>query len=406
MFPVYYDFLESIGKDRSRLALELLTGHEEVMAPFVISLMRGLWMSAKATDVEQIARGWISEGRNLSAVAKSLYSSGSSRLAVLSLVVDRAVSLDDRYALMQAMGVAAGLFSDGAIEAKVEFMRSLRELGRRGDTRWARAIWFNADFKSLVGSMNSGERAELLLALTSLPELDYQAEDLLYEVARQDLQGTIDFLVDRLAYDRMLNKRTGVDGDGEVERFEVVPHQLHRLGELLRAVPSELLRALRGDFAKEDRSMFSYRGARLVRAVYPTFGEPIEAPLLQYVGTGNKDDIEFVVGILRTYDGSASILEICRAIVKIVPEHSRIWSQLVAAIETTGVVTGEYGILHAYERKLREISDWTADENERVRTFAQWYTEGLRHQIEQERQRADEGLALRKYRFGSGSDDG
>jgi hypothetical protein len=127
--------------------------------------------------------------------------------------------------------------------------------------------------------------------------------------------------------------------------------------------------------------------------------------LLQYVSTGSEDDIEFVIGILRAYEGSASILSVCRAIIATVPERSGIWNEVASAIETTGVVSGEYGFVQAFERKQNEISGWKNDEDARVRSFAQWLTEGLQRSIEHERQRADEGLALRKYRYGGSKDE-
>lgn len=87
-------------------------------------------------------------------------------------------------------------------------------------------------------------------------------------------------------------------------------------------------------------------------------------------------------------------------------QRSHIWNEVAAAIETTGVVTGEYGMAQAFARKLQEISCWKNDEDDRVRAFAQWLTEGLQRLIEHEQQRADEGLALRKYRYGVGKDEG
>lgn len=406
MFPVYYDFLESIGRERSRLALELLTVHEAVMTPFLVALMRGLWTSANPAEIEAIVKGWVAGGRHLTTTAKSLYKVGAPRLDMLEAVVDRAAALDDREALIQVMGVAASLYAEGTAGAKPIFMQSLRELAKHDDATWASVIWFSKDFRALVSAMEPGERAEILATLTSLTELDYQAEDVLYEIAQHDLQGVLDFLVGRLKHARVLAKQKRETDGSSRDRFEPIPYQLHKLSELLARAPGALLSALRGDFDKEVRSMFSYRGVRLVKSAFPTFGEPLEGLLLKYIGIGSEDDIEFVIGVLRAYEGSASILDVCKAIIKTVPERSRIWNEVAAAIETTGVVTGEYGMAQAFERKQHEISGWKNDEDDRVRAFAQWFTEGLQRLIEHERQRADEGLALRKYRYGVGKDEG
>ncbi|MEN2474818.1 hypothetical protein [Burkholderia sp. GS2Y] len=404
-FPVYYEFLESIGRERPSLALELITTHEAVMTPFLIALIRGLWASAKAAETEAIVKTWLVDGRHLTITAKSLYGTGAARLSMLTAVVDRAASLDDRHALMQAMGTAAGLYAEGAIEAKAVFIQSLRELKKRNDARWASVVWFSRDFRTLVRGMEPGERAETLATLTSLPELDYQAEEVIYEIAQHDIQGVLDFMVGRLRHARVLGKRKLASEGNESEQFEPIPFQFSKLGELFARAPDALLSALRSDFNDEVRFMFTYRGVRLVKSAFPTFGEPLEALLLKYVQTENDDDIAFVIGVLRAYEGSTSILEICKAIIKTVPVRSGIWSEVAATIEATGVVRGEYGMVEALERKQQEILNWKDHENEHIRAFAEWLTVGLQRQIEHERQRADEDLALRKYRYGVDKDE-
>lgn len=405
-FPVFYDFLESIGREKSRLALELVTVHEAIMAPFLIALIRGLWTSANHAEIEAIVKRWLADGRHLTTTAKSLYRVGAPRLDMLAAVGDRAAELDDRDALIQMMEVAANLYAGGAAGAKPIFMQSLRELAKHDDAHWTTVIWSSRDFRGLVSAMEPGERAEMLATLTSVPELDYRVEDVLYEIGKHDLQRVIDFLVGRLKHARSLAKQIRETDSCGRDRFEPIPYQLHKLSELLARAPGALLSALRGDFDKEVHSMFSYRGARLVKSAFPTFGEPLEGLLCKYIGTGSEDDINFVIGVVRAYDGSASILEVCKAIIKTVPERSRSWNEVAAAIETTGVVTGEHGIAEAFERKQHEISGWKNDADDRVRAFAQWLTDGLQILIEQERQRADEGLALRKYRYGVGKHEG
>ena len=92
-------------------------------------------------------------------------------------------------------------------------------------------------------------------------------------------------------------------------------------------------------------------------------------------------------------------------IVKIVPEQSPAWSELAAALETTGVVVGEYGMAEAFELKRQDMLRWSTDEDANVRAFAAWLIEGLDKLIAWELQRADEGIELRKYRCGAGKDE-
>lgn len=404
-FPVFYYFLESIGKEKPRLALELATVHEEKMAPFLIPLLSGLWGSVISSEIETIVKNWLADGRHIVSTAKSLYHLAAKRLDILEAVSDRAGELGDRVALTEVMGVAASFFAEGVVEAKPVFMKALREMAKHDDARWVSSIWFSRDIRFLVSAMESSERAEMLASLASLQKLDYQTEDVLYELAQHDHQAVLDFLIERLRHDRALSKqKQQVDNSGR-DRFEPIPYQLDKLGKMLASAPDALLATLRGDFNKEARSLFSYHAVQLIKSAFPSFDEPLEQLLLKYVDGGTEDDIKFVIGILSAYEGASSILEICKAIIRTVPEHSLIWNEIAATIETTGIVMGEYGFVEAYERKQHEISAWKSDENIHVQAFANWFTEDLQSMIEHERQRADEGLALRKYRYGVGKDE-
>lgn len=190
------------------------------------------------------------------------------------------------------------------------------------------------------------------------------------------------------------------------DAFEAIPHQLHQLNKLLTKEPRALVEVLRNEFDYDSRSMFRYRGAaRLLQAVFPNFAEPLADLLQELVTKADPLNIDFALSVLRVFGGGAPILETAKFIVKVVPEGSPAWNDLAAALETTGVVMGEYGMVEAFERKRQEMLIWSGDEDLRVRAFAIWLIESLDQVISRERQRADEGLELRKYRYGGGTEE-
>ena len=405
-FPVYYEFLELLGQRRPRLALELLTAHEETMGPFQIALMAGLWVGAQSDKVAAVADRWIAAGTHLIAVAKSLIKGGERRLGTLSAVIGRGSELDNNDVIVHAMGTAARLHGEGVVAAKGVFMQGLRELAKRRDADWARAVWFNRDFKTLIASMDAGERAEVLRSLASLSKLDYQAEEVLAAVCAHDSASVLDFLVSRLKEEAAERSRRRETRVCEEDTFEAIPDHLHQLNKLLAKVPQALVNALRDGFDDEARSMFPYRGgARLLKAVFPNFADPLPALLQEIVAGGDPTDIDFALSVLRAYGGGTPILGTAKSIVKAVPEKSPTWNELASALETTGVVMGEYGMAESFERKRQDMLSWSTDEDSRVRAFAAWIIEGLDQLIVQERQRADEGIALRKYRYGAGKEE-
>ena len=91
---------------------------------------------------------------------------------------------------------------------------------------------------------------------------------------------------------------------------------------------------------------------------------------------------------------------LCKEIVKAVDSDSSLLNEVAVALETTGVVSGEFGMAEAYERKRQEVLDWLSDTNDKVKAFAKRYVADLEQMRDAQTRRAEEDIALRKHRFG------
>ncbi|MFD1296170.1 hypothetical protein ACFQ4Q_05935 [Lysobacter gummosus] len=392
-FPVFYVFLELIGHERPTLAIRLITQHTEQMQPFLIPLLSGLWSSANSRDAKAIVEAWIARGHHLTPAVRSLHKTRGEHLDILHSIVIRASQLRDLDALLSCIGIAATLFAAGENSAKEEFMAALRQLSMRKESRWVNVIWFNRDFKSLIAAMSEVEIQEVLVSLTWLPQISYQSEEILSAIYVKDPARVLDYLIQRITAERDT-------AEADQESFEAIPYSLPKLGKLLAKDPELLLRALRPCYDAEDRGMFTYRGARLVRAALPEFDPQLEAALAAYVTEDDQAGLGFVSSILRCYDGSTAIIGLCKKIVAAAPLESPILSGVASALLSTGVVSGEYGLVHAYEGVQSSLRPWASDDNNRVRAFGEELVQSLEGIIEREKARADEGVALRKYKYG------
>jgi hypothetical protein len=108
---------------------------------------------------------------------------------------------------------------------------------------------------------------------------------------------------------------------------------------------------------------------------------------------------------LRNYKGEFFIHRLCKEIVKSLPADSPLRNEIAIALETTGVVSGEFGFAEAYERKRLEVLEWLTDPDARVRDFAKSYIDGLEQMRDDERRRAEEDIALRKFRYGESNSE-
>jgi hypothetical protein len=121
---------------------------------------------------------------------------------------------------------------------------------------------------------------------------------------------------------------------------------------------------------------------------------------MELVKRGGEADLTFVLAVLRNYEGLPAIQSVCKEIIKVIPADSGLWSDVAIALESTGVVTGEFGMAEAYERKIGEIRGWLVDADEKVRDFAKGYVQDLQAMSSARRKRAEEQIELGKFKYG------
>jgi len=100
------------------------------------------------------------------------------------------------------------------------------------------------------------------------------------------------------------------------------------------------------------------------------------------------------LGCSATILGEPSVHRLCKEIVKAVDSDSSLLNEVAVALETTGVVSGEFGMAEAYERKRQEVLDWLSDPNEKVKSLCQSICRGSRKDARRGNKKGE-----REYRF-------
>lgn len=402
-FPVFYEFLADVAGTYPKLGLELLVNESDRLSAFLIPVLRGVWDSDKKAELLPVVHRWIehasSEAKSLLyACAKLFLSTKSVDLDVVERILAKAVQLQDAYVLRQvaAVGIARS-DDDGQREPlKNLFLHAVRELTALGDSRWISDIWYRKEAKKVVAQLTTAERQEVLRSLRFLLRIDYQAEDVLAVIAEREPGDVVDFLCARV-YEPDNGARARAQDDGD--SYEDFPYQFHSLHEPLAAnAPLVVLRVF--DWYRKDPSLFQYRGAKLLQLVFPEFPETFQASLVKLIRTAGEAELDFVCSVLRAYDGHSFIHPVAKQLIKEIRPDSELLNEVSIALQSTGVVSGEYGMSEAYEKKRLEVLDWLQDPHERVRAFAVKYIADLEAMRDSERRRADESIALRKFEYG------
>ena len=402
-FPVFYEFLADVAEAHPEFGLELLLGESDRLSAFLIPILRGVWDSDKRAELLPLMRRWI-DGASIEvksplyACAKLFLSTKSVDLDLLERIRAKAVDLKDAYVLRQvaAVGVARNPDSSEHEALKSLFLHAIRELTVLRDSRWVSDIWYRKEVAKVVAELDSTERQQVLKNLRFLPQIEYQAEDVLAVIAEREPSAVIDYLCARV-YEPDENARKAAEESGD--SYEELPYHFHALHEKLAANASMLVQRVFEWYLK-DSSLFLYRGARLLRLVFPDFPETFQVSLVNLIRTAGEAELNFVSSVLRAYDGQSFIHDVAKQFIQALPPDSELLDEVSIALQSTGVVSGVYGMSEAYEKKRLEVQDWLKDPRERVRTFATKYIAKLEAMRDSERRRADESVALRKFQYG------
>jgi hypothetical protein len=398
-FPVFYEFLAEITASYPDFGLELLTEHADSLSRFLIPLLRGVWDGDRKPQLLPLMTKWIDEALEketlfLGACAKVFLSTKDVDFNILDKILEKATRLRDVFVIRQVATVAVGRSESGASKADLKnlFLRALSRLTDLGDASWVREVWYRKEATEMFSAFSTDERREVLKNLRLLPQIDYQAEEVLAAIAEREPSLVVEYLCDRLYAPHAVAEKADYD-------YEELPYQFHTLQDSLSKDPQAIVAEVLARYSADD-SLFEFRGAKLLQAIFPQFPESFQSALVILVRDGDEKGLEFVAGVLRAYSGEAFIQLVAKELIKRLPRSSPLINELEIALMSTGVVSGEYGMAEAYERKRSEVLDWLQDPDERVRTFAVKHVNKLQAMSESERRRADESIAVRKFEYG------
>jgi hypothetical protein len=179
------------------------------------------------------------------------------------------------------------------------------------------------------------------------------------------------------------------------ERYEDIPFQLNELVQPLGTDPSFAVDTVRSWYA-EDHRLFQYRGGKLLHNVFPGFNSELGTKLISVVQEGTDEAINFVLTILRTYQGQPALHDVCKEVVDKLPDDDSRLNEIEVILESTGVISGQFGFVQEYQRKKDEVTPWLSDQRPKVRAFAERYQRTLDRSIAAEQRRSETNYELRR----------
>ena len=137
----------------------------------------------------------------------------------------------------------------------------------------------------------------------------------------------------------------------------------------------------------------------MLSSTFPNCPPKFATALAELVKPGGNTEVDFVLAIIRNYHGEISTHAVLKEIVARFPGDDSKMSRVTMAIDSTGVVRGEFGLADAYRAKKDAMGKWLTDERPAVHAFAEKHIAGLDLMITSEQARVEAAGEMRKRDF-------
>lgn len=399
-FPSFSQFLGLLSEKKPDIALIYIKALDDDLASFLAAFLGGLAKSKRKKETKRIIDDWVKERLYLNAVVRHYRMEGWCEKEALESAMEAAIEIDNFNAAIELVTACIEHHDETNSTTLINiFLQAIEFLAQKHDTRWVRETFFRVRKSTLFYALNEAQVKIVLSNLVHCPSVEYQAEEMLSAIAKNYPESVIDYFNDRIQFN-ITNSGENKYEKPYLERYEEIPYEFHSLSEPLSLIPTQAVKIVRAWYTQSS-VLSIFRGGALLANIFPSFPDQFQSELIALVKTKNLDDIDFVFSILRNYKGETFTHVICREIIIALPKDDLLRQNEVEIIlESTGVVSGEFGWPDAFKRKKAEIEPWLDDENQTVVDFAKKYIGTLNQQIAAEHRRAEQGIELRKRNFG------
>jgi ppGpp synthetase/RelA/SpoT-type nucleotidyltranferase len=389
-FPIFGEFLAAFAKTKPKIAVAFLERGNEDVLRFLAAFLSGLFESEERETYWPIMHEYINKGIQLWGIAQHWYICKPDRPAVIVRLLQKAIEIGDDAAVMKCIGVAVANHETGDQPAtEIFFGPAIEYMTRKSDTRWVHEVWYQTQASTFLPKLSDENIEAVLTNLVAAPAIDPHIEKILAIIADTRPETVWKFFGQRLEK---------AHGDDKPDKYEAIPYQFFGLQKQLSQTPEFAAELVRKWYQPERRALFQFEGGRLLFVAFPDFPDRFGLKLGE-IASGGAEDIGFVLGILRNYNGAFRTHEVMKAVAANSSADGTMIVELERSLFATGVVSGEFGFADAYRRKKAEITPWLADERPRVRAFAEKAIASLDINIAAEQRRAEQQREMRRREF-------
>jgi ppGpp synthetase/RelA/SpoT-type nucleotidyltranferase len=395
-FPNFGEFLKRLSKERPTVALGYMEKLDEKLAGFLGVMLAGLAESERAEEANAKIAACLSEDKYLVQIAHYYRFAAKLDASVLSEVLNAGIRLKSDEIVSQVLATVFVRYKDGTRDLLESIIiPAIQYFGEKHDTRWVNLAWYLPRDRTPLVDLTDEQVGIVLDNLVHADRIETHTDMLLTIIAERFPERVFDLFGRRL-----VNAATREESSS----YEAVPHRFYQLQKRFTNIADHAVEVVRQTFVSGD-PMFEFTAGRLIAASFPGIPDALQRKLSSYIRPDARDETEFAVRVLSAYRGEAVPYALAKEIVKALPEEDKLLGQVQVVLQSTGVVSGEFGLVEAYKKKREALLPWLSDENERVKMFAAQYIKSLDLQIAAEQRRSEEDLEMRKRMYDDPSDE-
>lgn len=243
----------------------------------------------------------------------------------------------------------------------------------------------------------SSENIGLILdKLVELGNLNDQAQLLLLAIAENDFPSAMEVFIRRIRRrDKMIQKEWLSSS-----RYDAIPYHFNNELRVYLSNHHQYPRIVKKWMKEMTPSRSSTYNIELAQFLQGIDGSVFRDILLDIIRKGDSRNLDKAVALL--WGIVSPDFDICFEIIKRT-DDAKIWDNVGGLMRNTGTVSGEYGIVEAYERKIESIKKYqskgTKRKKDRVERFKEKMIKDLNKLAKVERQRVNKEIKLRELEF-------
>lgn len=388
-FPPLTQFFDQLSNRSPDLALMLLLESGKPLQRFAPAFFPTLVNTTARDDALKTMNEWVISGKDPAALARALFLCDESFSQLIENIGSHVVAEKNEMGCLEAAHAALKHeTAENALLTKV-FVPALDVLTSVKHGYMCNSYLIRGTIEAKLDELPLIAAEALIRNCVYCTRIGYAQQKKLERLARNHSE---------LVWDMFQSRITEAAAREWEDPYEAIPDDWHGLEKQLRGDVVGVLKRICSWPVCSDREVFHDK-AKFLACLYHDCDQAFVDGTIALIEAEGVAIIPFICEVLENFDGSVLVYPICQAMIQVCAEEDPILSQIGWAIEKNGVVSGEFGMAEAYERKAKLLRDWLSHADLKVRNFADSLITEFDNRALDERRRGIERRERRRRDF-------